>query len=216
MRIAISSLLTILLLVVSQVSAQETQELFKMIQPVAEKSLKNFSQLVTEENYRQMGFKSPEEVNSAILGAPIQDFMVRLDRLKEYEPGSKPDELLTATSNVLYPVLEKEEVRSSITIAKTKDGWQAVSFGGPNFVKLVSSTLIESSKVTGLDYSSYFMVRVPSLNLFFVAHYLDNELMFVPLMDNTRLKFRARISMKAETVFSTILPDAKAHDGLPR
>ena len=215
MRIIIS-LFIVLLLMVSQVSAQETKVLIKEIQPVAQRSLKSFSQLVTKENYRQMGFESPEEVHSATLGTPIQDFMVRLDRLKKYEPGSKPYELLTATSQVIYPVLVKDKVRSSITISKTKESWQAVSFGGPNFVKLVSSTLMESSKVTGLDYSSYFIVRVPSLNLFFLGFRSNNELMLVPLMDDTRLKFKAGVSMKAERVFSTILPDAKAHDGLPR
>jgi len=201
---------------VSQVSAQESKVLIKEIQPVAQRSLKSFSQLVTKENYRQMGFESPEEVYSATLGTPIQDFMVRLDRLKKYEMGSKPDELLTATSQVIYPVLVKDKVRSSITISKTKESWQAVSFGGPNFVKLVSSTLMESSKVTGLDSSSYFIVRVPSLNLFFVGFRSNNELMLVPLMDDTRLKFKAGVRMKARRVFSTILPDAKAHDGLPR
>ena len=76
--------------------------------------------------------------------------------------------------------------------------------------------MMESSKVTGLDYSSYFIVRVPSLNLFFLGFRSNNELMLVPLMDDTRLRFEAGVSMKAEKVFSTILPDAKAHNGLPR
>lgn len=215
MRIIIS-LFIVLLLMVSQARAQETKVPIKEIQPVAQRSLETFSQLVTKDNYRQMGFESPEEVRSATLGTPIQDFMVRLDKLKKYEPGSRPDELLTATSQVIYPVLVKGQVRSSITLSKTKGSWQAVSFGGFNFVKLVSSTLMESSKVTGLDYSSYFTVRVPSLNLFFLGFRSNNELMLVPLTDNPMLKFKAGASMKAERAFSAILPDAKAHNGLPR
>jgi hypothetical protein len=204
------------LFIVSQVKAEETKLPIKEIQPAAQGALKNFSQMVTTENYRQMGFEFPEEVRSATLGTPIQDFIVRLDRLKKYEPGSKPDELLTVTNQFIYPVLVKDEVRSSITIAKTKESWQAVSFGGPNFVKLVVTNLMESSKVTGFDYSSYFIVRVPALNLFFLGFRANNELMLVPLRDDARLKFKAGASMKAKEVFSTILPDAKAHDGLPR
>lgn len=215
MRILISLFIALSLMAL-QASAQDTKGLIQEIQPVAQRSLETFSQLITKDNYRQMGFESPEEVRSATLGTPIQDFMVQLDRLKKYESGSRPDELLTATSQVIYPVLVKDKVRSSITISKTKESWQAVSFGGPNFVKLVSSTLMESSKVTELDYSSYFIVRVPSLNLFFLGFRSNNELMLVPLMDDTKLKFKAGVSMKAERVFSTILPDAKAHDGLPR
>jgi len=38
----------------------------------------------------------------------------------------------------------------------------------------------------------------------------------VPVTDNDRLKFRAGAGMKAENVFSAILPEARAHDGLPR
>ena len=40
--------------------------------------------------------------------------------------------------------------------------------------------------------------------------------MFVPVTDNARLKFKAGAGMKAENVFSAVLPEAKAHNGLPR
>lgn len=209
-------LFILLLLMVSQVSSQNKELFIKEVQPVAQTSLQRFSQLVTKENYKQMGFEAPEEVLSANLGFPIQDFMVRLDKLVKYESGSKPDELLTETNQFVYPVLVKGKVKSSITISKTMESWQAVSFGGPNYVKLVSNTLMDSSKATGLEQSSYFIVRIPSLNLFFIGFHSNNELMFIPLRDDTRLKFKAGASLQAKEVFSTILPDAKAHDGLPK
>jgi hypothetical protein len=204
------------LLLASQASAQGTTAPLKEVQAVAQKSLATFSQLVTKDNYRQMGFDDPEEVRAATLGVPTQDFLVRLDMLKKYEPGGSPDALLSPTNQVMFPVLARGQVKSSVTIAKTKEGWQAASFGGPNYVKLVSSTLKESSKVTGLDYASYFVVRVPSLNLFFLGFRSTNELMLVPLVDNARLEFKAGVGMKAEKVFAAIVPEAKAHDGLPR
>jgi len=204
------------LIMMSQANSQEAKLPFKEIQPVAKKSLETFSQLVTDKNYKQMGFDSPEEVRSATLGTPIQDFMVRLDRLKKYEPGSRPDDLLTATGQVIYPVLVKDQVKSSMTISKNKESWHAVSFGGPNFVKLISKTLVENSRKTGLDHSSYFLVRVPSVNLFFLGFRSTNELMLIPLMDDKKLGFKGGIGMKAEKIFTAILPDARAHNGLPR
>ena len=209
------SLLIIFLLMVSQSSAEEKEMLIEQIQPIAQKSLKSFSGLITKENYKQMGFESPDEIKNAILGTPIEDYMVRLDTLKEYKVGSKADTLLTKTNQFIYPVLVKEKVRSSITISKSKEQWKAVSFGGSNFVKLVSRRLKDSSKATGLDISSYFSVRVPALNLFFIGYRTKRGLMLIPLMDDTRLKFKAGESMKAEKVFSAILPAAKAHSGLP-
>lgn len=215
MRIIIS-LIIVLSLIVSQAGAQEPQARIKETQPVAQKAMETFGQLVSKENYRQMGFESPDEVQSATLGKPIKDFMVRLDELKKYEPGSKADVLLTETNIIIYPVLVKDKVRSSIIISKTDGSWQAVSFGGPAYIQSVSSTVLASSKATGLDYSSYFIVRIPSLNLFFIGFRSENVLMLVPLMDDARLKFKAGVSMKAEQVFSTVLPEAKAHDGMPR
>jgi len=215
MRISISIFIA-LFLMATQAIAQETRMPITEIQPVAQKALATFSQLVTKENYKEMGFDSTEQVRKATLGIPIQDFMVRLDWLKKYEPGSRPDKLLTATTQVIYPVLVEDQVRSSITISKTKENWQAVSFGSSNFVKLISKTLTENSREAGLDSSSYFLVRVPSLNLYFLGFRSNNELMLVPLMDDKRLDFKAGVGMKAGKVFSAILPDAKAHDGLPR
>jgi len=210
------SLFIVLLLAAAQVRAQGAAAPFGETQPVAQKALKTFSRLVTKENYKRMGFEDPEEVRTATLGAPLQDFIVRLDKLKSYAPGGRLDELLTATDQVIYPVLVKDQVRSSITISKTGESWQAVSFGGPNFIKLISSTLKENTKTTRLDSSAYQVIRVPSLNLFFLGFRLNNELVFVPVTDNARLKFRAGAGMKAENVFSALLPEAKAHNGLPR
>jgi hypothetical protein len=209
------SLLIVFLLVVSQSSAEENKMLIEQMQPIAQRSLKSFSKLITKENYKQMGFEFPKEIHDAALGTPIEDYMVRLDTLKEYKVGSKADTLLMKTNQFIYPVLVKEKVRSSITISKIKEEWKAVSFGSSNFVKLVSNTLKDSSKATGLDISSYISVRVPALNLFFIAYRTKKGLMLVPLMDDARLKFKSGVSMKAEKVFSTILPDAKAHSGLP-
>ena len=210
------SLFIALLLAASQARAQGAAAPFSEIQPIAQKALKTFSRLVTKENYGRMGFEDPEEVRLATLGAPLQDFMVRLDKLKDYAPGGRLGELLTATDQVIYPVLVKGQVRSSITISKTGGSWQAVSFGGPNFMKLISGTLEENTKATRLDSLAYQVVRIPSLNLLFLGFRLNNELMFVPVTDNVRLKFRAGAGMKAENVFSAILPEARAHDGLPR
>ena len=210
------SLFIALLLAAAQTRAQGAAAPFSETLPVAQKALKTFSRLVTKENYKRMGFEDPEEVRMATLGAPLQDFIVRLDKLKSYAPGGRLDELLTATDQVIYPVLVKDQVRSSITISKSGESWPAVSFGGPNFIKLISSTLKENTKTTRLDSTAYQVIRVPSLNLFFLGFRLNNELMFVPVTDNARLKFKAGAGMKAENIFSALLPEARAHNGLPR
>ena len=194
-----------------QFNSKQTEE----IQVVAVKSLETFSKLVTKDNYKQMGFESPEEVRMAKLGQPLRDFMVRLDQLKEYQPGSDPNALLSGGNQAMYPLFIKKKVRSSITIGERSGKWKAVSFGGANFIKLLNNILTKSVEATGLSLSSYFIVRVPALNLSFLGYRIDNKLMLVPLLDEPQFNFKAGVSMPADTVFKTILPAAREHNGLP-
>jgi hypothetical protein len=189
---------------------------FQQIQPTAQKSLDTFRSLVTQENYKQMGFDSAEEIRSAILDTPIVDYLVRLDRLKEYLPENNPDSLLTATNQLLYPVLVRRTVKSSLTLSKIKEQWQVVSFGNTNLTKTISRTLATNMKTTGVSRLSYFTVRVPALNLVFLGYRLNNRLMLIPVMDNARLEFTAGTSLPGETVFARLLPEARTHDGQPR
>lgn len=222
MYLLIISVLMVFFTMISQANARENAlsrqfnvKQTEEIQRVASEALVTFSKLVTKENYKQMGFESSEEVLMAKLGQPLQDFMVRLDQLKEYQPASDPDKLLSGGNQVVYPLLVTEQVRSSITIGEINGNWKAVSFGSPKFIKLSNTILTKSAEVTGISPSSYFVVRVPALNLVFLGYRIDNKLMLVPLLDAPHFGFKAGVSMEANEVFTTILPAAREHDGLP-
>jgi len=206
----------ILILLASMAEAQEMKLPTKEVQAVAAPSLQTFAHLVTKDNYRQMGFETPSDVGKATLDSPLIDFMVQLDQLKKYASGNKPEDLLAATGDIYFPVLVNGQVRSTITLAKVKDVWQAVSFGSSDFMTLVSTTLRENAKRTGLPYAAHFVVRVPALSLFFLGYRADNQLMLVPLLDNAKLGFQAGVAMKADEAFTAVLPEAREHDGLPR
>ncbi len=120
--------------------------------------------LVTNENFRLMGFESMEEVASAKLDPPIKDFMVRLDHLKRYVPGTNPDLMLTETGQQIFPVSAGEHVRSSMTLKRSLFLWKALSYGSPNFIKRLTEIITLSSASTGINRSEYFAVRIPALN----------------------------------------------------
>lgn len=216
MRVFIT-LLAVVCLMMSQATAQKYRLPLKEIQKVASESLATFSKLVKKQkNYREMGFTSPDEVRIATLGEPMRVFMVRLDQLRNYQPGSDPNRLLSGGDHVIYPVEVEGHVRSSVIIGKTKGQWKAVSFGSPNLVKMLSTVRKENSDAAGLPTFSYFVVHVPALNLYFIAHRINEVLLFTPLLDDPRYKFKAGATMLADRTFEAILPAAKAHDGLPR
>ena len=198
------------------VEAQRFAEEFRVLKPAATKALPTLKKLVTEKNYKIMGFESYKEVSSAELGMPFKEFMVRLDSLQKYTPGDSVPQLLNDTGQASYPILVGENVRSAITLAKVKEEWKAVSFGGSNLYKIFDTIRQESSKSSGVEYPEYFIVRVPSLNLFFLSYYKAEDLFLVPIFDSLEFDFKAGESKAAREVFETILQVAKEHDGLPR
>src|SRR5690554_5922821 len=136
--------LTILLISSMHANPQERELRIRETQPVAKEALETFKKLVTEENFNNLGFDSLEEIRSAVIGTPLVDYMVRLDMLRKFDSRSNPSELLTPTNLVYYPLIIKKQTKSSITISKIKEQWQAVSYGGANIIKIISKTLNEN------------------------------------------------------------------------
>ncbi len=216
MRILVTTIAAFFM-ISTQVSAVEYRIPVKEIQNKASESLSVFNKLVTKrENYREMGFESPKELEKLRLGVPLQLFTVRLDKLKEYQKGSDPAKIIGGGNHVIYPVSVNNQVRSSITLAEVEGGWEAVSFGNPALVKLLEETRMKSTGTTRLPLSSYFVVRVPALNFYFLGYRLNNGLMLTPLLDDPRYHFKKGVSLPADEVFTALLPAAKEHDGLPR
>lgn len=203
------------ILMFSQAHAQGKPFPREKVQPVASKALTTFGQLVTEENYKVMGFETPGEKKEASLGVPIQVFMVQLDQLKEYEPGSDPAALLSDVGSVIYPVMVKDQVRSSIKVEKMEGAWQATTFGESNLTKMLTGARSTAADSAQLPIASFSAVRVPALNLYFIAHRAEGVLMLTPVLDNPSFGFKVGISMPADKVFEAILPAAKAHNGEP-
>ena len=203
------------LLMISSGQAQEKPLPLEKIQPVAKEALASLGQLVSEKNFRGMGFESLAEVKSATLGEPLRVFMVRLDQLQKYEPGSDPNKLLSGGDRLIYPVMVGNQVRSSVSVSMVKDSWRAAGVGSPNLAKLLTRGVQNSAESAKMPVSSFFAVQIPALNLYFIAHRADQGLMLAPVLDDPVYGFKAGVALPADKVFETILPAAKKHNGLP-
>ncbi len=209
-------LLALVLIINSPVEASDEAFALEKIRPVAEASITKLSKLVNEKNYRVMGFETPDEVRRATLGEPLRIFMVRLDQLKQYQPGSDPNQLLSGGEQVIYPVVVEGQVRSSIKVEMIKGTWQPISYGGAKIAKLLSVSRKSVQKSTKLPETSHFVVRVPALNLYFLGYRANGVLMLTPILDYPAYDLKAGVTKPADKVFETILPAAKKHNGLPR
>src|SRR5262249_21986467 len=99
---------------------------FADMQTAAEKALNTFRKLVTQQNYKELGFDVADEVSNAALGQPMLIFLVRLDRLREHQPGTDPNRLLTDSHQALYPITIRNQMRSSVLVGQTGAKWKAV------------------------------------------------------------------------------------------
>jgi len=182
----------------------------------ANQSLLQLHKLTTEQHYKVLGFASREEVASATLGEPITVYMVQLDQLQKYKAGNDPNLLLKATNETIFPVIAKGIVRSSIVTVKGKEGWEAKKYGGSNSVKLLAKVRKDISDSTRSPVSSFFSVKVPALNLVFIARRAENVLLLTPVFDDPSMGLKSGSTIPATEVFSKLASFAREHDGSPR
>lgn len=218
MKIFITVLVS--LLAVADAPAQgnmeaDTQRNARETQDVAARALITFRKMVDQTNFKAMGFESSEEMAEATLGEPISVLMVELEDLRAYQPGSDPNKLLKPIDKVIYPVSSKEQVRSSIVLQKSKEGWKASDFGGANFARLVTTAREQSAKTTSLAPTAYFVVQVPALSAYFLGYRQGDKLMLTSVIDDPKLNLRAGASLPAEQIFGELVPFAKKYNGLP-
>lgn len=176
----------------------------------ASQGLETLRKLVNSNNYRSMGFESLDEVRSDSLGDPLHVYLVRLDQLREFQPGGDPEKLLSDIGQDLYPVLVAGSVRSAVLVEKQGEQWSAVGFGGANLVKALGQRRSENSTMSKGAAASYFEVHVAALNMYFLGYRQEKRLMLVPLVDDPQYKFSAGKPIPAADAFITLVPVAKA------
>jgi len=189
------------------------EDLPKQLEPGAVSSLYVFKAIVTaRDNYREMGFKSPAELDRMALGVPIKVYQVRLDRLQGYRSEMAPEGLFEDNEQYLYPVVVDAQTRSSLTMSMVQGNWQAVSYGSPRLVQMIDEARSAISSGTDVSIPSMFLIEIPALNTHLIGYKTGTTTMAAPLMPNG-----SRISPRpAADVLMDLVPMAKAHDGLPR
>jgi hypothetical protein len=178
-------------------------------QTAAKQGLETLKKLVDAENYKAMGFESADEVKNATLGAPVKVFLVRLDQLREYQNGSDPNKLLTDINRTVFPVLVRDQVKSSIAVEGQNGKWSAVSFGDADWIKKVAQTIPTPQPATPV------IVHVAFLNTYFVGQRVNNKLTLTNVTPLPNTRFSEQVTMPAEEVFSLLVPIAKEYNGLP-
>jgi hypothetical protein len=181
--------------------------------PEAATAAEHFRSLITKDNYKKLGFDSLEESAGAQLGAPLPIFFVRLDRLREYQPGSDANTLLSDSAQVHYPVLIKKQVGAAVIVQKADGKWKIASLGNAGLAKQISQVQQKAAAPSG---EPDMIVRVPALGIYFIGRRgADKKLILIPVADDPRYNLKSTAEQPAEEVFAKLVPFAKTHKGLP-
>lgn len=182
----------------------------------AAKSLRTLRKLISEENYKQMGFDSLGEVANAALDYSIPEFAIDVASVREYRSDGDPGTLLVFAHSLVYPVLVSGEVRTSITMAYRDQVWKAQSFGHSNFTRLLAIQLAAQSKNQKLDRNAFFIVRVPAFNLVFLGFRINRKFMFAPVFDAPEYDLVAGTPVPADIIVEKLQAAARDYNDLPR
>ncbi|HXT62762.1 MAG TPA: hypothetical protein VN696_06985 [Pyrinomonadaceae bacterium] len=180
---------------------------FADAQSAAARGLETFKKLVTPANFKELGFESMDEVTSASLGSPSQVFSVSLEQLKSYQPGGDANRMLADANRMIFPVMVRDQARSSINVEQKSGKWAATGFGDAKLARQISAT---NRNMTGT-----MVVHVLPFNLYFLGARTDNRLMLTPLADYSSFNLKGGAALSADEVFNTLAGLARNYNGLP-
>jgi hypothetical protein len=176
-------------------------------QLAAAQGLETLRALVSERNYRGLGFAAPQDARRAHLGEPLAIFRVQLDALKSYRAEENPQNIVVNAHRSLYPVEVDQGVASSLYVTERDGGWRATDFGNAAVARGV--TRYRTSR-------SDFVVWIPALKVYFVARKSSAGLTFTPIIDDPRFGLKAGATLPANRALLRIQREAHGYNGLPQ
>jgi hypothetical protein len=178
-------------------------------QEAATNALGVLQKLVTEQNFKGLGFDSVDEVKNAQLGQPLQVFTIGLDKLKGTTTAAEAASVLAPSPETIYPVTVQGAVRSSVTIMHKQEGYAPASFGNAEVIKALSRLRRPEAG------ANEFVLRIPAFNMYFLARRVENQVMAVPIADDPRIKVKAGEAVPLPTLLEALRPIANEYNGLP-
>ena len=182
---------------------------FADAQSAATQSLTVFRQLVNNQNYRELGFESPDEIANATLGQPLPVSFVRLDQLRQYQQGTDVNSLISQSNEVNFPVMANNQVRSSVVVEQINGRWKTGTLGNGALAKHIDGVRKGRTRAEGAAQQT--LVHVRALGLYFLGERgTDNKWSLTPLVSHSEFNLAAGQAMPAEEVFTRLAGAAKA------
>lgn len=169
----------------------------------------------TPEDFRDLGFESASEANSAVLGRPIQEYTIGLDQLRSFSPQQNPVTLLTRNSTTLYPLVSNQKIVSSVRINRAGQTADIESIGNASLIKMIASLDQTSSELRKTSQSALPAIRIPALGLYLLVRQEGGILKATSVFDVPDLGLAKGRYEPASEVFDRIIKKLATMNNLP-
>ena len=198
---------------IGQTSNGEQSKIPSDANEAAVESLNTYEALFPQRNVETLNEQGPQA--KATLGEPMRDYIIGLNSLKSWD-GNDPSILLISTDRIVYPIADNSVVQSDVTISKKNGRWEAVAFGSTTEAQSRSRIRDEiKTKVPsgpGGQEATFIQVRIPALNVSFLAQQESGQLIFAPIQSVPNLGIEAGKREPATQVLHRLQPAAKQID----
>jgi hypothetical protein len=176
-------------------------------QGAAKQGLATLPALVTPQNFRGLGFESPDEARRAQLGSPLPIYSVDLESLRRYTPSMRAEDVIANAQRSLFPVMVDGRVATAIIVTGRTDGWRATDFGNAALARATTAQRRSPEDV---------IVQIPAAKLVFIGRGSGARMTLTPIMDDDRFGLKSGEALPASRVLLQVQRGMADYNGLPQ
>lgn len=174
----------------------------------------SFQKMTTrpELSVRKLGFRDVDQLKNVQAGAVLVVKRVRLDTLKNFKSGDKPDTVMKFSNRMIVPLIVSkndgtvDQALSSMTFGlfAGENEWRWTRRGAPDRTRKIYEYRKKSQEV----------LEIPGLNLLFLIERGKGEVGLIPLYDAEfeSVELKAGVEQPAIQILAELVKEAKKFD----
>jgi hypothetical protein len=177
------------------------------------KAIETFAKLIDTPDLYKCGVKSLAELKLLKPGQQFKKYMISLDAIKKYRQGDDVNNMIKEYEAVEVALVnDSGKIKTSIEFVKTGNNWKASGYGSTSEFVILSQA---QTALTANAINRGKLIRIPSLQVSFIAVSSAAGLDFVSLADNPKLKLTKGQTIKSSDAILKLAPYATKHNGSP-
>lgn len=154
-----------------------------------------------------------EEAAQTTRGQKLKVYEISFIKLGKFRAGDNAKKLLIHNNEIVYPIYVGNELKTAISVRKTKNEWEMVSMGSGD-IQFLEEVRKAHSQANNINIKSYYIVRVGALYLSFLGYDKGNDMVLIPTHESMDIQWEIGKAMPADELFiriQALLTDDQLH-----